>query len=79
VEAWSKADVDALRALARFSTEAAEFCAEALPVPVSANGQPAVAYYDRATISEITAFITPATFSRFGLPDELPCAVPARA
>jgi RNA polymerase sigma-70 factor, ECF subfamily len=120
VDAWSKADVDALRALlaedavfsmppwaswwrgrdtiAGFSTEAAEFCATALSVPVSANGQAAVAYYsldadtgryratavdvltfDDASIAEITAFIAPAAFAGFGLPDELACAVPTRA
>ena len=118
VDAWSKGDVDAVRALlaedavfsmppwpswwrgrdtvAAFATEAAEFCPFTLSVPVSANGQPTVAYYvlstdtgtyrataldvltlDDTSITEITAFITPEAFARFGLPDELACAVPS--
>jgi RNA polymerase sigma-70 factor, ECF subfamily len=67
VDAWARADVDAVRALlaedatfsmppwpswwrgretiAGFAPHAAEFCATALAVPISANGQLAVAYY----------------------------------
>lgn len=81
--------------VARFAKEAAEFCAAALTVPITANGQPAVAYYslnsdtgtyrasaidvltlDGALIAEITAFVTPDAFARFGLPEELACAAP---
>jgi RNA polymerase sigma-70 factor, ECF subfamily len=117
VEAWSRGDVGAVRALlakdavfsmppwsswwrgretiSGFAKEAAEFCAESLGVPTVANGQPAIAYYhldadtgkylpaaidvisfDGALISEITAFITPKAFPRFGLPAELACVVP---
>jgi RNA polymerase sigma-70 factor (ECF subfamily) len=117
VDAWSKGDVDALRALlaedavfsmppwsswwrgretvAHFAKEAAEVCAEALTVSVSANGQPALAYYqlnadtgtylpaaidiltfDGEVITDITAFVMPDAFERFGLPSELACAVP---
>jgi RNA polymerase sigma-70 factor, ECF subfamily len=117
VDAWSRGDVDAVRALlaedavfsmppwaswwrgrdtiAEFAHEAAPFCATALALPVSANGQPAVAYYgldsdtgtyrptaldvltlEGTSISEITAFVTPDAFARFGLPDELACALP---
>ena len=116
VDAWSKGDVDAVRALlaedavfsmppwpswwrgrdtiAAFAKEAAEFCAVSLTIPVSANGQPAIAYYgldsgtsiyrataldvltfDGTSITEITAFVTPDAFVRFGLPDELACSV----
>jgi RNA polymerase sigma-70 factor, ECF subfamily len=117
VEAWSKGDVDAVRALlaedavfsmppwaawwrgretiAGFVEDAAKMCPATLAVPVSANGQPAVAYFglDEATgtyramaidvldfdgesVGAITAFITPAVFARFGLPEELACAIP---
>jgi RNA polymerase sigma-70 factor (ECF subfamily) len=80
--------------IAGFAKEAHEFCAASLPVPISANGQPAVAYYhldsdtqkylpaaidvvtlEGPLIKEITAFVTPDAFSRFGLPAELACAV----
>jgi RNA polymerase sigma-70 factor, ECF subfamily len=81
--------------IAGFAKEAAKFCAVSLDVPVSANGQPAVAYYllssdtgtyraaaldvltfDGTSIAEITAFVTPDAFARFGLPEELACVVP---
>jgi RNA polymerase sigma-70 factor, ECF subfamily len=81
--------------IAAFAEEAAPICAISLAVPVSANGQPALAYYklnsdtgtyqaaaldvltfDGTLIAEITAFVTPEAFARFGLPDELACAVP---
>jgi RNA polymerase sigma-70 factor (ECF subfamily) len=81
--------------VAAFAKEAAEFTGQSLAVPVSANGQAAIAYYhlDAETglykalaidvltlrddvIAEITAFITPEVFPRFGLPSELACAVP---
>ena len=116
VDAWSKGDVDAVRALlaedaiismppwpmwwrgrdaiAGFAKEAAEFCAKGLTVPVFANAQPGVAYYhldedaglykaaaidvltlEGAEIAEITAFVTPEVFPRFGLPPVLACAV----
>ena len=116
VDAWSRGDVDAVRALltedatfsmppwsswwrgrdtvAGFAKEAAEFCAASLAVPLRANGQLAVAYYhlnadtgmylpaaidvltlEGVLIREITAFITPEVFSRFGLPAQLACAV----
>jgi len=81
--------------VAAFAAEAVELCAVSLPVLVSANGQPALAYYsldsdtgtyrataidvltlDGPSIAEITAFLAPALFARFDLPDELACAVP---
>jgi len=34
--------------------------------------------FDGESIAEITAFISPDCFARFGLPDELACAVPQR-
>ncbi len=112
VDAWSKGDVEALRALlaedavfsmppwaswwrgretiAGFAKAALEFCAEARPVPTRANGQPAIAYYslddktgrylasaldvltfEGPRIKEITGFVTPEIFARFGLPPVL--------
>jgi RNA polymerase sigma-70 factor (ECF subfamily) len=83
--------------IAAFVGDAVEFCAVSIGVPVTANAQPALAYYtldgetgryrataldvltfDGESIAEITAFITPDCFARFGLPDELACAVPQR-
>ena len=74
--------------------EAAEFCAASLALPVSANGQVAVAYFhldgetgryvataidvitfDGELIADVTAFVRPDVFARFGLPEELACAV----
>jgi RNA polymerase sigma-70 factor (ECF subfamily) len=76
--------------VAGFAEEAVGFCAEARPVRLRANAQPAVAYYsldpstgrfhaaaidvltfDGAQIKEITAFVKPELFNRFGLPAEL--------
>ena len=76
--------------IAEFAKAAVEFCAEARAVPARANGQVAIAYYQRdadtgrfapaaidvlsfegAQIREITAFVTPGLFPRFGLPPEL--------
>jgi RNA polymerase sigma-70 factor (ECF subfamily) len=112
LDAWGKADIDALRALlaedavfsmppwpvwwqgrdaiAGFSATAAEACAETRHVPTQANGQPAVASYsldpesggytataidvytfEGDAIKEITAFVTPDVFARFGLPQAL--------
>jgi len=83
--------------IAAFVGDATEFCAVSIGVPVTANAQPALAYYtldgetgryrataldvltfDGESIAEITAFISPDCFARFGLPDELACAVPQR-
>jgi RNA polymerase sigma-70 factor (ECF subfamily) len=116
VDAWSRGDVDAVRALlaadatfsmppwsswwrgrdtiAGIAKEAEEYCAASLAVPVSANGQVALAYFhldsetgryvaaaidvitfDGELIADITAFIRPDVFARFGLPEELACAV----
>ena len=116
VDAWSRADVDAVRALlaedatfsmppwsswwrggdtiAGFARHAVETCAPSLALPVRVNAQPALAYYqldaetgtyvasaidvitlEGALIADITAFITPDAFARFGLPAELACAV----
>ncbi len=116
VDAWSKGDVDAVRALlaadatfsmppwsswwrgrdtiAGMAKDAAEFCAVSLALPVSANGQVAVASFhldsetgryvataidvitfDGELIADITAFVRPDIFARFGLPEELACAV----
>jgi RNA polymerase sigma-70 factor (ECF subfamily) len=80
--------------IAAFAEEAVQYCAVSIPVPVTANAQPALAYYhldaetgtyrasaldvltfDGTSITEITAFVTPEAFARFGLPDELACAV----
>ena len=112
VDAWSKGDVAALRALlaedavfsmppwsswwrgretlAAFAEQAVETCAEARTIPVRANGQQAIAYFtldeetgrwkaaaidvltfEGSEIKEITAFVTPELFPRFGLPPEL--------
>jgi RNA polymerase sigma-70 factor (ECF subfamily) len=112
VDAWSRGDVEALRALlaedaifsmppwaswwrgrktiAGFAATAVEVCAEARPVLTRANGQPAIAYYsldgetgrflataldvisfEGARIKEITAFVMPEIFPRFGLGPEL--------
>jgi RNA polymerase sigma-70 factor, ECF subfamily len=76
--------------IATFAKEAVELCAEARTVQTRANGQPAVAYFQRdgdtdrfkaaaidvltiegGLIKEITAFIVPEAFARFGLPAEL--------
>jgi RNA polymerase sigma-70 factor (ECF subfamily) len=77
--------------IAGFAKDALEFCAEARPLPTRANGQPAIAYYQKdaetgrflpaaidvltlesARIADITAFISPGLFPRFGLPPEFP-------
>jgi RNA polymerase sigma-70 factor (ECF subfamily) len=112
VDAWSRGDVEALRALlaedavfsmppwaswwhgretiAGFAKDAVGVCAEARGVPTRASGQPAIAYYaldgetgrylasaldvltlEGLLIKEITAFVTPEIFPRFGLPAEL--------
>jgi RNA polymerase sigma-70 factor (ECF subfamily) len=112
LDAWRRADIDALRALlaedavfsmppwpiwwqggetiAGFSTTAARVCPSTHKIATRANGQPAVASYglDRDSgrytasaidiftfegdaIKEITAFVNPGMFARFGLPAEL--------
>jgi RNA polymerase sigma-70 factor (ECF subfamily) len=112
LDAWKRADVDALRALlaedavfsmppwpiwwqggetiAGFSTTAAKVCPSTHKVATRANGQPAVASYgldpesgrytasaidvftfEGDAIKEITAFVNPELFERFGLPAEL--------
>jgi len=112
VDAWSRGDVEALRALlaedavfsmppwaswwrgretiAGFAKTAVEACPQTRSVTTRANGQPALAYYaldgetgryvasaldvltlEGARIKEITAFISPEIFPRFGLPPEL--------
>ena len=112
LDAWERADVDALRALlaedavfsmppwpiwwqgsetiAGFSTTAAKVCPSTHQVATRANGQPAVASYgldpdtgrytasaidvftfEGDAIKEITAFVNPGMFARFGLPAEL--------
>ena len=112
VDAWARADVEALRALlaedavfsmppwpswwrgrdtiADFAKTARENCRDTRMVPARANGQLALASYgldpdtgrwtasaidvftfEGTTIKEITAFVTPEIFPRFGLPDEL--------
>src|ERR671915_570254 len=112
LDAWRRADIDALRALlaedavfsmppwpiwwqggetiAGFSATAARVCPSTRRVPAHANGQPAVASYglDRDSgrytasaidvftfegdaIKEITAFVNPGLFARFGPPAEL--------
>jgi RNA polymerase sigma-70 factor (ECF subfamily) len=112
LDAWGRADVDALRALlaedavfsmppwpiwwrggetiAGFSTTAAETCPRTRNLPTRANGQPAVAAFsldpesgrytataidvytfEGDAIKEITAFVTPGVFARFGLPQAL--------
>jgi RNA polymerase sigma-70 factor (ECF subfamily) len=76
--------------IASFAKSAYENCPESRAVPIRANGQVAIAYYNRdektgaftaaaidviavdgARIREITAFVTPALFPRFGLPVEI--------
>ena len=73
--------------IAGFAEQAAQFCAASRTIPIRANGQQAVAYFqlDEETgqwkaaaidvltlkgerIKEITAFIDPELFPRFGLP-----------
>jgi RNA polymerase sigma-70 factor (ECF subfamily) len=112
LDAWKRADIDALRALlaedavfsmppwpiwwegretiAGFSTTAARVCPNTQRVPAHANGQHAVASYgldpesgrytasaidvftfEGDAIKEITAFVNPELFERFGLPAEL--------
>src|ERR687895_234544 len=112
LDAWKRADIDALRALlaedavfsmppwpvwwqggetiAGFSTTAAKVCPITRREPTRANGQPAVASYgmdpesgrftasaidvftfEGDAIKEITAFVNPELFARFGLPAEL--------
>jgi RNA polymerase sigma-70 factor, ECF subfamily len=112
LDAWGRADIDALRALlaedavfsmppwpiwwhggetiAGFSTTAAQVCPTTRKIATRANGQPAIASYglDRDSgrytasaidvftfegdsIKEITAFVNPGMFPRFGLPTEL--------
>jgi RNA polymerase sigma-70 factor, ECF subfamily len=112
LDAWRRADIDALRALlaedavfsmppwpiwwqggetiAGFSTTAARVCPNTRSVPTRANGQPAVASYgldpesgrftasaidiftfEGDEIKQITAFVNPELFARFGLPAEL--------
>jgi RNA polymerase sigma-70 factor (ECF subfamily) len=80
--------------IAEFAKEAMEFCPASLALPVSANGQVGVAYFqldsetgryvataidvitfDGELIAAITAFVRPDIFARFGLPEELACAV----
>jgi RNA polymerase sigma-70 factor, ECF subfamily len=108
VDAWSRGDVDALRALlaedvvfsmppwsswwrgretiAGFAKHAVEFCADMRSVATRANGQLAIASYaldddtgrylaaaldvltlEGSQIKEMTAFVTPDIFPRFGL------------
>ena len=76
--------------IAGFAKTAVEFCAEARPVLVRANAQPAVVYYSKdaetgrfkataidvvtlegTSIKDITAFVSPELFARFGLGPEL--------
>jgi RNA polymerase sigma-70 factor (ECF subfamily) len=112
VDAWARADVEALRALladdavfsmppwpiwwkggdtiAGFASTAAQTCPPSRKLPARANGQPAIASYspDPATgrwepaaidvftfeagaIKEVTAFVNPGLFPRFGLPAAL--------
>jgi RNA polymerase sigma-70 factor, ECF subfamily len=112
LDAWRRADIDALRALlaedavfsmppwpiwwqggetiAGFSRTAARVCPSTSKIATRANGQPAVASYglDRESgrytasaidvftfegdaIKEITAFVNPEMFARFGLPQAL--------
>jgi RNA polymerase sigma-70 factor, ECF subfamily len=112
LDAWQRADIDALRALlaedavfsmppwpiwwqggetiAGFSATAAKVCPSTHQVATRANGQPAVASYgldpesgrytasaidvftfEGDAIKEITAFVNPEMFERFGLPAEL--------
>ena len=112
LDAWGRADIDALRALlaedavfsmppwpiwwrggetiAGFSATAARVCPSTSKIATRANGQPAVASYgldpesgrytasaidvfsfEGDAIKEITAFVNPGMFERFGLPAEL--------
>ena len=112
LDAWGRADIDALRALlaedavfsmppwpiwwrggetiAGFSATAARVCPSTSKIATRANGQPAVASYgldpesgrytasaidvfsfEGDAIKEITAFVNPGMFARFGLPAEL--------
>jgi RNA polymerase sigma-70 factor, ECF subfamily len=112
LDAWGRADVDALRALlaedavfsmppwpiwwrggetiAGFSPTAVEVCSPTRTLATRANGQPAVASYgldpesgrytataidvftfEGDAIKEITAFVNPEMFARFGLPQAL--------
>jgi RNA polymerase sigma-70 factor, ECF subfamily len=112
LDAWGRADVDALRALlaedavfsmppwpiwwrggetiAGFSPTAVEVCPRTRKLATRANGQPAVASYgldpesgrytataidvftfEGDAIKEITAFVNPELFARFGLPQDL--------
>jgi len=112
LDAWQRADIDALRALlaedavfsmppwpiwwqggetiAGFSPTAAKVCPRTRKITTTANGQPAVASYgldpesgrytalaidvftfEGDAIKEITAFVNPEMFERFGLPAEL--------
>jgi RNA polymerase sigma-70 factor (TIGR02960 family) len=76
--------------IAAMAKDAVEICANGHAVPISANGQPAVAYWalndetgrheamaidvltlEGDRVKEITAFINPGLFPRFGLPSEL--------
>ena len=76
--------------IAAMAKDAVEICANGHAVPISANGQPAVAYWalndetgrheamaidvltlEGDRVKEITAFISPGLFPRFGLPSEL--------
>jgi RNA polymerase sigma-70 factor (ECF subfamily) len=76
--------------IAAFAKTAVEYCAESRSTSVRANGQVALAYFQRDAetgrftasaldvitfegprIKEITAFLTPQIFPRFGLPAEL--------
>ena len=76
--------------IAAMAKDAVEICANGHAVPISANGQPAVAYWalndetgrheamaidvltlEGDRVKEITAFIRPGLFPRFGLPSEL--------
>ena len=112
LDAWSRADVETLKALlaedavfsmppwaiwwsgseaiAGFSETATRVCPRSRSIPTRANGQPALATYSLAAetgryaptaidvytlagerIKEITAFVMPELFPRFGLPREL--------
>jgi RNA polymerase sigma-70 factor, ECF subfamily len=112
LDAWGRADVDALRALlaedavfsmppwpiwwrggetiAGFSATAVDVCPPTRTLATHANGQPAVASYgldpesgrytataidvftfEGDAIKEITAFVNPEMFARFGLPQAL--------
>ena len=76
--------------IAAMAKDAVEICANGHAVPISANGQPAVAYWalndetrrheamaidvltlEGDRVKEITAFISPGLFPRFGLPSDL--------